>query len=714
MQKSIPYQLLAKSFNKTQNNEIPRYAKLEEHCFDAYLVATTLFDLIGRRVLENSGLPLNEYYKKLKLCLKLAALIHDVGKANDNFYETVTGQRGLNGQLLRHEVVTYLLFASNNFGIKDWLLKNLTIDSKQIDEKIYYTILFAVIGHHRKFDEKQIAKINDKDSETIIAYLSSKAIKKIIDKISEEFCIPKFDKSLLSKCWSKEFAIKILNDAVLNSFKETQKDYFKDANDRIFLGLLKSLLVSSDVAASALAIVQKQPGYYLTQTDIIRDIYERLNIGFSNKDFEELLVNWQRKNNIENLKYKTFQQQLIDCDDKLILVEAGCGGGKSLGAYVWGQKWCKKFIDNRRIFKMVFCLPTTGTTTEHFVDYALNSGVDSRLCHSRANVDLKNITIDKKKNNNDEDDLNDFEKIEALESWATPLSVVTVDTVLGILVNGQKAMCSFPALTQSVFVFDEIHAYDETLFTKLLEFLAIFKNVPILLMTASLPEEMKQQLRQIRPDIKCINGDKQAEDIVRYKFNTGYKFEELLPNIDECVKNNKKVLIIKNTVKDAGEIYTKLAARYGYGIVSIYHSRFCYKHKSRIHRAVIDKFKNPNKPSILVATQVAEMSLDLSANLLISDEAPIPALIQRLGRLNRKATKDDPWDVFFLRILFEKPYDSEELAEARNWIYKLANINNGYCSQSDLMCELQTLKKQQQDTILIEDLLNSCTIMMVV
>jgi len=69
--------------------------------------------------------------------------------------------------------------------------------------------------------------------------------------------------------------------------------------------------------------------------------------------------------------------------------------------------------------------------------------------------------------------------------------------------------------------------------------------------------------------------------------------------------------------------------------VQPFHSRYRYKDRLIRQREVVDGFL-PDKPIMLaVTTQVAEMSLDLSADLLVSEYAPIASLIQRLGRLNR-------------------------------------------------------------------------------
>ncbi len=66
----------------------------------------------------------------------------------------------------------------------------------------------------------------------------------------------------------------------------------------------------------------------------------------------------------------------------------------------------------------------------------------------------------------------------------------------------------------------------------------------------------------------------------------------------------------------------------------VYHSRFRYQDAHHQHQRLIDGFRG-DKPVFAVTTQIAEMSLDISATLLISANAPIWALIQRLGRLNR-------------------------------------------------------------------------------
>ena len=115
--------------------------------------------------------------------------------------------------------------------------------------------------------------------------------------------------------------------------------------------------------------------------------------------------------------------------------------------------------------------------------------------------------------------------------------------------------------------------------------------------------------------------------------------EEALRRAEE----GQQVLWIENTVKEAQDIYKKLAGRAsGIGVAyGLLHSRF-----SKTDRAVNEKIwvkyfgkdgvkTRTQQGRILVGTQVLEQSLDIDADFLITRFAPTDMLLQRLGRLWR-------------------------------------------------------------------------------
>jgi CRISPR-associated endonuclease/helicase Cas3 len=229
-------------------------------------------------------------------------------------------------------------------------------------------------------------------------------------------------------------------------------------------------------------------------------------------------------------------------------------------------------------------------------------------------------------------------RLESLEAWSPPLVICTVDAVLGLMQNNRRGVFSLPAFARSAFVFDEIHSYDTKLFGALLRFLETFRNADVLLMTASLPPRMLDALEKICGPLESIPGPKAREDSPRYRlrFVKENPDSEAWEAISAELSNTEggRVLWIANTVDRAVCLYKK-AAKDGLPVL-LYHSRFRYFERVKKHDAVVGAFDRANKkPVLAITTQVAEMSLDLSADLLISDLAPPGGLIQRLGRLNR-------------------------------------------------------------------------------
>lgn len=386
--------------------------------------------------------------------------------------------------------------------------------------------------------------------------------------------------------------------------------------DRRLIALSRLLLIAADGAASAR---YAGGGRFLS---------ESLSHGLEAGDYDALI----RERYPQGFAPRAFQLEASRAGHS-VLVVAGCGAGKSAAAYLWARE-----IGRKRLF---FCFPTTGTATEHWLDYAKHLGT---LVHSRVAVDHALLGRD---------------AAEGVEFWSTPLVVCTVDSVLGLCAWAKRAAYGFPALLEASFVFDEIHSYDRVLFGRLLAFLELFPDAPVLLASASLPRPRLEALQRARPQLVLVQGPPDLEDLPRY-------------DPPGQLGHAEKVLVVRNTVDRAVSSWSRE------GI--LYHSRFRYCDRVRIHRRAIDSFKTG--ACRLTATQVAEMSLDLSAGILDTDEAPVPALIQRMGRLNRFGDGSGFWIV--RNVDNPLPYLEEDIEQARRWVDVLASYGRRL-SQADLI-----------------------------
>ena len=211
-----------------------------------------------------------------------------------------------------------------------------------------------------------------------------------------------------------------------------------------------------------------------------------------------------------------------------------------------------------------------------------------------------------------------------------------------VLVSGSQGLYSFPAISQGIFVFDEIHAYPPQLFSALLHFLRIFRNTPIVLMSASLTKAQEKAIQDVlgehNESADILRGNKEIEELERYEVTKIDSQEVAWDEIITELKKGEKILWITNQVADSQHIYTEAKTRFAEAGLDIetlnYHSRFRYLESIKQQEKLVTAFRG-DKSVFAVTTQIAEMSLDISCTLLISANAPLWTLIQRLGRLNR-------------------------------------------------------------------------------
>ena len=187
-------------------------------------------------------------------------------------------------------------------------------------------------------------------------------------------------------------------------------------------------------------------------------------------------------------KWSDFQIAAEDLG-RLALLLAPCGSGKTLAAW----RWIKARLKQQPAARVIFLYPTRGTATEGFRDYvSWAPEADASLLHGTAAYELDGMFS----NADDERSGKDFTteaRLYALGFWHRRVFSATVDQFLGFMQQIYRSACLLPVLADSVVVIDEVHSFDRSLFSALKLFLKHF-HVPVLCMTASLPQVRRQEL----------------------------------------------------------------------------------------------------------------------------------------------------------------------------------------------------------------------------
>ncbi len=634
-----PSHLLAKSSRDPFHPQ--RRETLISHTVETARVALGICDRFGPAFAQSFGLGPKEVLPTLRAAASRGAFLHDLGKANHQFQRMLRVPNAPR-QALRHELLSAWL-PLHLPSLSDWIF-----DGQP--EIVRYSSLFAVAGHHLKFGDGQDAAVRSGscDSELKV-FVDHPDFQATLDAGASLLGIGVAPSRL-------EKLILLLYDEPLKDLMDWLRPASRWWNstgptDRAIVAFVKAIVVSADVASSAISRRHEVP---------VDWTIEALARGCDPDQIGRVA-----EEHLHGQPARPFQQQVASTTTRTTLVIAGCGTGKTVAAYMWAARHAK----GRKLF---FCYPTTGTATQGFEDYVwpITDELDSRLVHSRARVDIEDIMGSQEESTTDP---HLHSKFEALSTWDVPLSIGTADMVLGLLQNHPRCLFRFPSLALGAYVFDEVHNYDDRMFQTLLRFLSIFGGSQVLLMTASLPRSrrraLEETLRNLGECLTVIGGPVEFECHPRYLLHPS-RTDPPWNEVRDGLARGEKVLWVANTVDRAVEIAKAAEEVEKLRPVLLYHSRFRYGDRREKHRAIIRAFKDPGGV-LAVTTQVCEVSLDLSADLLVSDLAPTPSLIQRLGRLNRHTLPGSPTrpgHALFLETKSPQPYEQDDLEQASRWI----------------------------------------------
>jgi CRISPR-associated endonuclease/helicase Cas3 len=587
------------------------------------------------RVLQVSDILLNNLpfdfatIEKIRKDLQPAIMVHDVGKAATGFQKSL--EKGAPFWGHRHEILS-ASFAST-LGLSD-------------------EIILAIITHHKSIPSAEskgclldedipwMSDIPPKWSDLVDEWNDNESL---FAREWNEICDYTNGKgSLIGQGMDKE-CNKLIPLTIAKVWLNRKQIKKIDFERRQYASLLRGLLISSDHIASS----------------------DPHSIPPTIPKLKEYKINKHSK--------REFQKKSGEYIGNLIL-HAPTGSGKTDAALMWAQSNQRK---NGRVF---YVLPNRASINSMYLrlkDYFGEENVG--LLHSRVASAIYSMRESDKDLDSKLADQHIARTLNSLarEMWF-PIRVCTPHQILRYTLQGRGWDAMLSEFPNSCFIFDEFHAYDPVItgLTIATAKFVIKHGSSCLFLSATMPHFLAKFLESELPDIGFLKPDPtnmSDKEILDLKRHTLGKLDgDILSNIKTIVKEIEKVkstLIVCNHVPTAQQVYDKVKKEIKDNVVLL-HSRFSRRDRNDIEQ----KLGKLPLPKVLVSTQVVEVSLDIDFEQGFFEPAPIDALIQRLGRVNRFGKRSAAKVVILTEQLHSfKIYDPEIVEKSLKELLKLPN-----------------------------------------
>lgn len=565
--------------------------------------------------------------------VRLGIIFHDLGKSHSEFQKMLNGKRA-NWYHQRHELFSTPFIDFLDLPEKDKLLLKLIVAGHHKD----FSFLFDHIQHSYKTGEDFFSFGED-------------------GKLEWEEEIEKLNYQYIS-AFLKEYNVSFSINSLPLPF-ELVKNYSSKPVNTADVNFQKLLL-----AAGALKQCDHSASAGVFKVNLLEE-----------KHFSFLYnTSW-----IPYLHQKRASETIGN-----IVLTAPTGSGKTEASLMWLHKQLKGSGQGRTFY----ILPFTASINAMFerLDEKMQGhneivgvvhGKLSEYIESRFGEEEYSVRNEKLKH----------ELKESFRALVPPLKVATPFQLLKSIFGLKGFEKGIFEMSGGYFIFDEIHAYDPEVTAQikvLIEFATRYLNISVCLMTATLPTFLKKEFINAIGRFTEISADAELyQSFIRHRIKMAEGLlSDHINNIQQRLDAGDRVLVVCNTVKQAQQLYNKLDA----SKKVLLHSAF-----NGVDRNKKEAELKSSEVKLLVGTQAIEVSLDIDYDVIFTEPAPLDALLQRFGRVNRHRVNDkyrSPCDciVFSERNEVDKYiYKNEEvISRTLNVLREIESKNAGVIAESQL------------------------------
>ena len=601
-----------------ESKDDPRGESLAQHTWN-------VLERLAEAIRLRPDLPKTLGFPRLWHGLFWACFLHDFGKAAKGFQEML---RGGAKWPHRHEVLSLVFL--------DWITDTLSDEEQK-------WIAAAIVSHHRDQRTLKISLaylfLSEFDEDPLVERVSEigeETLKGLWRWLNE--CAASWIEALglaqtniqTVKTPSQTEAIEAVRRQGAQRVRYWLKTYHRFVRDLTYteqraqiIGTLalRGHLISSDHMASA----HTGP---LSPSPLVQpsDLLVRLGL----KDAE----------------LYAHQKACVTTQGSVVLI-APTGSGKTESALLWA---CAQTYNKRPIPRLFYTLPYQASMNAMYDRLQDHFPQQVGLEHSRSTLALYRRLLDR-----------DYTPQTAARSarWAKNLARLNYFSVRVLspyqILKAAYRLKGYESLLSDyfggVFVLDEVHAYETKRLAMILgtvKYLADHFGARFFVMSATLPSLLQGHLAEALGPYTSIRAT--PELFARYCRHTLFMrdgdllADAAMASIAEAAHDGQAVMVCCNTVKRAQTAYDELQCRLkGDDIeVILLHGRFNGRdrlEKENVVRQATGSRSDQRRPIVLVATQVVEVSLDIDLDVIYTDPAPLEALIQRFGRINRRRLK---------------------------------------------------------------------------